>query len=345
MKKTTITFDFYGILSVTLAGNVNSRAARRFVRRYKHYLSEKQTARAPDVTIDFSPPEVATESTYLFNHYRVSRNLLTVKNRYKISHWVSQISPYGQFPCLVRLDGNLPAQISMVDFTLGYWLIWFLSLKGYMPIHAGAVSKGGEGTLLAGRRGVGKTMLVGRLLERGYKMVSEDRVFLNDGVIHGFRLPANIKYDRKDPGIARLPFRVKARTLRNRLLSVLTMNYLTLLEPVPLETLLPGKLIDSARASRLLYLQSGPTFSVESVDDKRTISEQIVRGNMLDFLKLRQEQTAYNYAFPGSGDGNNWEKCREETYDEIKNLEVQKVTVPTNPSALQWNQLVELIES
>jgi HPr kinase/phosphorylase len=79
-----------------------------------------------------------------------------------------------------------------------------------MQIHGSCVSKGGQGVLLLGPPGSGKSDLALRLLARGFDLVADDQVEIADGV---GRAPAPLAglLEVRGLGIVRLPRVASAR--------------------------------------------------------------------------------------------------------------------------------------
>jgi HPr kinase/phosphorylase len=79
-----------------------------------------------------------------------------------------------------------------------------------MQIHASCASRNGAGVLLLGPPGSGKSDLVLRLLDRGFLLVADDRVEIEDGVA---RAPAALAglLEVRGLGILRLPYVACAR--------------------------------------------------------------------------------------------------------------------------------------
>ena len=77
------------------------------------------------------------------------------------------------------------------DFVLHIYVLqplieMLLLRKGYMLVHAGAVSGEGKAYLIAGRGGSHKTNFVMGLMKRGYNYISDDMVILNEKEVLSF---------------------------------------------------------------------------------------------------------------------------------------------------------------
>ncbi|RYY06286.1 MAG: hypothetical protein EON55_23680 [Alphaproteobacteria bacterium] len=74
-----------------------------------------------------------------------------------------------------------------------------------MLIHASCAARDGSGVLLTGVPGSGKSDLLLRLIDRGYSLVADDQVEINDGVA---RPPVALQglLEIRGLGIVRLPY-------------------------------------------------------------------------------------------------------------------------------------------
>lgn len=77
-------------------------------------------------------------------------------------------------------------------------------------VHGTCVARGGAGVLLLGPAGAGKSDLALRLLSRGFNLVADDQVMIEDGVA---RAPPPLAgmLEVRGLGIVRLPFVTTAR--------------------------------------------------------------------------------------------------------------------------------------
>src|SRR5215813_5507160 len=79
-----------------------------------------------------------------------------------------------------------------------------------MQIHGSCASREGDGVLLIGPPGVGKSDLVLRLLARGFDLVADDRVDVSDGIAQPAPGLAGL-LEVSGLGIVRLPHVASAR--------------------------------------------------------------------------------------------------------------------------------------
>lgn len=339
-------FRFFDTLSVRVEGDFRRGAARGFLRKFKAYLVDGDLDGA-DLTFRVAPFEPRQGSNVrLFNTYRVDAGYLARTSTYKIARWTYDIAGLDSHRWTLQLDGNTAAHAMMHHLVMTPWLQLALSVRALIPVHAAAAVRPEDerGVVLAGRRGIGKTVLMGRLLRRGYHVVSEDRVFLKAGAVHGLRVPVNLKYDRHDPGLAALPAGVRRRLKRNALIAALTRGYIGLHEPVDLEVLLPDRLAPSCRLTRLVYLQSAPDLMIEDADAALT-AHRIILGNRLDDSPTLEELLAYQFCFgtfAGQSDAP-WERDEARLRAELSDnaVTLRRIMIPVRPTESQWDRVVE----
>jgi HPr kinase/phosphorylase len=80
----------------------------------------------------------------------------------------------------------------------------------FMQIHGSCACRAGEGVLLIGPPGAGKSDLVLRLLARGFDLVADDRVDIVDGVARPVPSLAGL-LEVRGLGIVRLPYVAAAK--------------------------------------------------------------------------------------------------------------------------------------
>ena len=83
-------------------------------------------------------------------------------------------------------------------------------MQGRRQLHASCVARDGDGVLLIGPPGAGKSDLALRLLARGFTLVADDRVDVVDGVAYPPAAIAGL-LEVRGLGIVRLPFTQRAR--------------------------------------------------------------------------------------------------------------------------------------
>jgi hypothetical protein len=339
-------FHFFDALTVRLEGDLHSGAARGFARKFAAYAIDRDPGRV-DLTFRvgaFAPRR--NSEVRVFNDYRVGPGCLSRTRRYKIAEWQYDIAGLDGERWVIRLHGNAAAHAMMHHLTMTPWLSLAFSVRGYVPVHAAAAVHPDDPThsiLLAGRRGVGKTTLMGRLLRQGFHVVSEDRVFIKDGTTYAWRVPVNLKFDRNDPQLAKLPRDVRRRLRAKALLSKATRGYLSLHEPIDPRKLLGEKLVASCALRRVVYLQSGPSLTVEPAHAGDT-ARRIILGNRFEDPATAEDLLAYRY------DAGKLAGRAEDVYaaDETAlraqlaspGVTLKKITMPVSPSESQWDRVV-----
>ncbi|MBB2204211.1 HPr kinase/phosphorylase [Gluconacetobacter takamatsuzukensis] len=81
-----------------------------------------------------------------------------------------------------------------------------------VQVHASCAARDGQGVLLLGPSGIGKSDLLLRLLDAGYDLVADDRVVLEGGRASAPPALAGL-IEVRGMGLARLPFLADARAV------------------------------------------------------------------------------------------------------------------------------------
>jgi len=79
-----------------------------------------------------------------------------------------------------------------------------------MQVHASCAARDGDGVLLLGPPGIGKSDMVLRLLDHGFMLVADDRVELEDGCARPANGLAGL-LEVRGLGLCRLPYLASAR--------------------------------------------------------------------------------------------------------------------------------------
>ena len=344
-------FRFFDALRVRLEGDLSAGAARGFAQKFAAYALDRDPGR---VDLTFRVGAFAKRQgadVRVFNAYRVAPGSLSRTRRYKVAKWSYDITGLDGTRWMIHLHGNAAAHAMMHHLTMTPWLQLALSVRGYIPVHAAAAAHPDDPTrtvLLAGRRGVGKTTLMGHLLRQGFHVVSEDRVFLKDGTIHAWRLPVNLKFERADPQLAKLPRDTRRRLRAKALLSRATRGYLSLHEPIDPRTLLGQQMVASCALRRAVYLQSGPGLMIDPAHAGYT-ARRIVLGNRFEDPATAEDLLAYRYAagrFAGRLDevhAADEEALRMQL--SRQGVRLQKLMMPVAPSPAQWAEIVREVSA
>lgn len=126
-----------------------------------------------------------------------------------------------------------------------------VTARGIYAIHAGAVEHRGRATLFSGRSGAGKTTLVLNLLQRGFRLLSDELAVVEPSTqrILPYRRSLHIR--------AGTPELVPPLRLVERRSAILVEGAWTL-TPEMLDDVLPGCLAPPARLTNVLLLEGPP---------------------------------------------------------------------------------------
>ena len=340
-------FDFWGALRVRLEGAPRSSGVKGYRRKFGHYQVQVP-AGEPDVIFEVKPFTADLPHAMVFNRYQIAEGRLARTHQYKLAKWQTDVAGLTGKSWHMRLWGNRASGVMMPHLTMTAWTQLALAVRGWVPVHAAAVVKGrggqARGVVIAGRRGVGKTTLVGRLLDDGWQVVSEDRVYIKHGQVRGLRVPVNMKYDRADPGLAWLPRKTRWRLARNRLIDLATRGYIGLHEPVDMALLLPGRLTETCPLHRMVYLQSGGELAIDQAPDAQVFAGRMIGGNAFEDPGIIEDVLAYQYCFASfaGASGYLWSHDRDRLADELsrRGVELGALVVPVSPSEAEWDRVL-----
>lgn len=183
----------------------------------------------------------------------------------------------------------LPASTSMGRL----WWVFLVMLRrllmqsGNMLCHGAVLARNGQGLLIMGHRGQGKTSLCLRLLREGWDYVAEDKFILTDGVAHAFEqqirlLPYHAKLFNKGSLIRKRLERLGSR--RERMLPL----------QQPLLRLLPGDIADRVRSR----LDRSISVRMEQLDGQGLFLEEVP---IRDVALLRYDKEPAHTVTPSRG--------------------------------------------
>ena len=170
---------------------------------------------------------------------------------------------------------------------LSNWIITLpvaelLKAYGLFFVHAAAVNKHGNGMLLAGKSGAGKTTIALGLLLQGWQLLSDDEVYLSEE--NGFQV-------RGGATKIKISFRTWDM-FREKLGAVQPFRMKRLLD---LNGYFPGQHIAKSNVTALCFLQRGPDYDLQRLPPIEALKELF----NLAFLNAHPEYARQNFAMLG----------------------------------------------
>lgn len=148
----------------------------------------------PDIEIRFGDftPNLARHQHK--GRFHVSANSVFLEGRYKVSYSKLQIdNPENHTVIRFYGDPFFSRELFFV-LLLEPFLTFKLSLKDVLMLHASSISKNGEGIIIAGKTGVGKTAAALTLLDSdGTEYFSDDQCIVKDGMLYSYPMPIGLR--------------------------------------------------------------------------------------------------------------------------------------------------------
>ncbi len=245
--------------------------------------------------------------------FHVEKGKVFATYAHKIARWEVEASGLEQDALSLSISGNVFSYLVFPYETIHQFLIFKLGQEGAAFLHALGVSKGGKGQLVIGRSGIGKSLLAGKFLRDGYRLLGDDSVFVtSDGHIHGFPLPLGIRslaVSFKDFGFQ--------LTASDRIFLALvkgikwvTLGRIGLLFKVSADRLGQERLVRDAVLETAVF--GLPSEKLEIVDpgNMEAFLDRIAANSRFENVILSKLIEAYTYIFPDSPVGHFWENQR-----------------------------------
>lgn len=278
----SLAFNVHG---VTTRAMTNSSTVSQAVANFLHPFSRDETGGPPGIEV------------YLFAVDSLTDDMAPVPQDARLLYDWGMIKvfcsgPYrylevdGRARVLADLQQNKMVGFSAIDLLESGWIIshmifyplWAQLIKaaGLFPLHGAGLVRDGKGFLFLGRSGSGKSTLALHLVRSGYRLLSDDTVFLKmgkEGKVEALCFPEEINVSRQT--IELLP---ELSGVKN-----FTVNEHRHKSSFSIEELYPGSLADRSRPVALVF--------PEITDSEATAAEPVSRTEALE-LSMR-----YGYFF------------------------------------------------
>ena len=195
------------VYGVALKFETNSKQVHAmFLKEFGSYASDRVDKIEANISVlegdkfDFKVPEYAVRDSIVFPsaamYVRKGKIFLLEEGKYFI------VVDQTKYEVDAHTKPSSPI-FEKVRFITKRALIRLLENKGFVSIHGSAVSDDGGALLFTGVSGSGKTTSLLTLLERGYRMVSDDVILMNEEVLP-FHLTSMIHKDtlKRFPSLA-----------------------------------------------------------------------------------------------------------------------------------------------
>lgn len=266
---------------------------------------ESEPGAEPDFTVflgRFKPP--ISDCLVLDNRFHVKEDYLYCSDSHKYAKWRLSMSGFESDSMEVRLSANPFAWLLLTDHIINP-LIWFkLNEKGYAIVHGSGVVKDNRAYVFAGQGASGKTTVALNLVERGFKLLGDHFVVLNDDGVRSFLSPLHIADFNLSPFVRdRMKAKHKVIFRLDQLLRRVTgLQFGTKINP---KTMFPGLTEDRAKLHSAFLLLPREKLKVEKLNKEEFIAHMIP-NQKLESVLFNKYVMEYSYLFPRSKMAGHW---------------------------------------
>ncbi|MEM2507512.1 MAG: hypothetical protein QXF61_10775 [Nitrososphaeria archaeon] len=186
----SVVFNIAGKLRLGVKAEklIYSRIIRRIVVEYGYFKSQESFDETEtDISVTIGPiRNIPNNYVKIDGKYFIGEDWIYTFDKYKIAKWRVYISGFESNNSKLCIEPNLFASDLIPPIILTPLIGLQLFRNGLSLVHAGGVSRDNKAILFVGFGGSGKTSLVLRALEIGFKLLGDDHVILDKGKVLPF---------------------------------------------------------------------------------------------------------------------------------------------------------------
>lgn len=313
MHSTTY-FNIHNIVRfrITTRGLLPRLLSQRLIREYDYFQTDHLDE--VDFAVEIGSFEPANDGCHVLEdrQYFVKEGYFYCEDSYKLAKWAVELSSIDSGVTRVRIEPNLFGYLFVGGYIIDFLLRFNANKKGVPFVHGSALSKDGKAYLFPARSGSGKTVLAMKLLEKGYNLLGDNFVMLDNGRVLSYPSRMNIFFYNLAPPIRK---RLGAGTLfflwLKYLLYRLSFGYAKIFTPVSVQQIFAEKIRDEARLNKVfLLLPTDAEPGVEALSREDLIAS-LVLNNKLDGFPFHNYALEYAYIFPESDLATHWVRLAE----------------------------------
>lgn len=289
---------------------------------------ESHKVESPDFTISIGKFIPNNQDCYILDDkYYVKDNYLYCQDSYKYAKWEVEMCGFEQGKMMIRIHPNFLGKMLIPELIINH-LIWFkLNEKGYPIVHGSGVSKDGRAYIFAAQGAAGKSTIALSLVEKGFKLLSDHFVILNQGDVLSFPAPLHIMDFNISPIVkSSMNSSHKVSFYFKQLFHRLTGKRIaTKILP---RDILPSLLVDRAKLHSIFLLLPKGSFMVTRIGKEELISHLMMNQKLESFLFIKY-MMEYSYLFPKSKMATYWTRYQENLGTALASeIAMYKVEVP-----------------
>lgn len=302
MNEKVSRLDIHKILPIkinTTKKNTYNGLLKRIILEYGYFLSKENINE--DLEISIGPiKENITDYVILDNKYLIGDDWIYCSDSYKIAKWNILISNIENGKTHLHIDSNIFANNFIPSLLITPLIGMKLLSKGYVLAHGNSFSDEGKGIVITGFGSSGKTSAFLEAGKRGYDLLGDDHIILNNGKILSFPLAISLfKFNMPESVLTFKPWKYQVE-LKN-LLYKMSFGYANLVTKVPIDKIFPSQIITETMLDKVILLEPSieTKYSLEKIELEELISSWS-KNILFDAIYLHKYFQAYLYANPKS---------------------------------------------
>ena len=273
------------------------------------------------------------KNNYLIENdeYIINRGYLSGKKSYKVAKFEYSIEKDALGIININVNPNFFANLVFPHLLLDHLINLMLFHKGYSNLHCSGIEKNQEAILLSGPGGAGKTSFALYCLSKGYRLLGDDRIFLKNSIVYPFPECPGVEFNNSRYIKKFLNPKVKLLILLNKMISIVSLNYIGALFPMKSLDVFPKNAIGKeSKVKSIIFLQPSNKFEVKTINREEIVKKLCINQLFEDRHMLR-ETFNYSTAFPKNGFIgyiNSYSDCLDRNLPE--NLKGYSINFPKN---------------
>ncbi len=293
---------------------------------------------------DFSPRN--EDCLILDDKYYLKEDYFYCKDHDKILSWEIEWRGFEKGkPILVKISKNLTGSMAIGTRIIDCLIRYKMNEKGFPMIHSLAMAKNNGCAILSGRSGVGKTNSLLSFLEKGYKVLGDNWIIVNEGKAYSFPLPMNIFVFNLLPIVKQnLGLFPKFILYLKYALFKASFGYLKKKTPIEIPKLIPGSVIDEVPLKSLSVMIQSDKFLITEIP-KEDALERLIVNDKMDRMQFYNYMQAYSYVFPDSFMAEHWNRLSTNLNKALPDdIPYYKIEVPAKYNQETFNNLLKHVE-
>jgi hypothetical protein len=245
----------------------------------------------------------------------------------------------------LRIESNAAGWWVFPGGTIYALLMFKLTRKGFVALHASSVSRGDKAYVFTGRSGTGKTITVFNLTKRGFRYLGDDTTIIGNGEAFSFVKPLNIRFTYDVRRMLGLTFggRERLSIFLKNILRIISMGYINLFTKVDVRDIFPDCIGTKGTLDKLFFMVSSPRFSIQEAPDRAPIVRQMFMNMLFELEELSGYLLAYTYVFPDSDLREFWKNARRIIEESVERKSTYSVSMPFTYSHEDFKRLEKAI--